>query len=213
MRNSPHQRDRGDRRCPGVEEQSGPSLISSSEGALAPGSRSGQLLMIIAMDSPSTSGYRPSMVDGSDRSESPTTQDWLLIWLEMLLAIGAVVGAVGIVWGDILGDAVDRLPFGSATFAGLALFTINGLYPLTVVIGSLLHQQWVRWGHIVVGFALMGWIAVQIAYLGPPVHWLQILYFAWGLTIAAIAWWLMRCENRNNTDRRSRNTNPSGRSS
>lgn len=27
-------------------------------------------------------------------------------------------------------------------------------------------------------FALMGWIAVQIAYLGPPVHWLQVLYFA-----------------------------------
>ncbi len=151
--------------------------------------------MISAMESLSTSGYLPSSVDRRDRSESLRGQDWLLIWLEILLATGAVLGAVGIIWGDILGDAVDRLPFGSATFAGLALFTINGLYPLTVVVGSLLHQQWVRWGHLVVGFALMGWIAVQIAYLGPPVHWLQVLYFAWGLAIAAIAWRLVRHEN------------------
>lgn len=147
------------------------------------------------MDTLSTSGYLPSSVGRSDRSESLRGQDWLLIWLEILLAIGAVLGAVGIIWGDILGDAVDQLPFGSATFAGLALFTINGLYPLTVVVGSLLHQQWVRWGHLVVGFALMGWIAVQIAYLGPPVHWLQVLYFAWGLAIAAIAWRLGRHES------------------
>lgn len=124
--------------------------------------------------------------------EKLTRQEWLLVGLEILLAIGAVGGAVGIVWGDILGDAVERLPFGSAPFAGLALFLVNGLFPLAAAIGSLRRQQWVRWGHIVVGLALMGWIVVQVAYLGPPVHWLQILYFAWGLTIAAMGTWLKR---------------------
>jgi hypothetical protein len=152
--------------------------------------------MINGMDPSSSARRRPSTVGAPDRSGSLTKRDRLLVWLEILLAIGAVGGAVGIVWGDILGDAVDRLPFGSARFAGLALFAINGLFPLTVAIGSLLHQPWVRWGHIGVGFALMGWVAVQIAYLGLPVHWLQVLYFAWGLVIAAIAWQLRPHEDR-----------------
>jgi hypothetical protein len=141
-----------------------------------------------------TSRNRPSSVEAAQQAEKLTSQEWLLIWLEILLAIGAVAGAVGVVWGDILGSAVDRLPFGSAVFAGFALLAINGIYPLVVVIGSLRHQQWVRWGHIVVGLALMGWIIVQIAYLGPPVHWLQILYFGWGLTIAVMGAWLTRRE-------------------
>lgn len=148
-----------------------------------------------AMQTSSTSQNRQSSVAGRKRSERLTRREWLLIWLEILLVIGAVGGAVGIVWGDILGDAVDRLPFGSALFAGVALFAVNGLYPLTVVVGALGHQQWVRWGHIVVGFALMGWIVVQIAYLGPPVHWLQVLYLAWGLAIVAIGWRLRRSQN------------------
>lgn len=107
---------------------------------------------------------------------------------------------MGIVWGDILGDAVDQLPFGSAVFAGVALFAINGLYPLVVVISSLLHQRWVRWGHLGVGLALMGWIVVQVAYLGLPVHWLQVLYFAWGLAIAAIAWRVRQRQGATNTE-------------
>lgn len=98
-------------------------------------------------------------------------------------------------WGGILGDAVDRLPFGSALFAGLALFAVNGLYPVAVVVGSLRRQQWVRSGHIVVGLVLMGWIVVQVAYLGPPVDWLQVLYFGWGLAIAAIGSRLRRSES------------------
>ncbi len=144
----------------------------------------------------STSRNRPSSVESGERTERLTRQEWLLVWLEILLAIGAVAGAVGIVWGDILGDVVDRLPFRSAVFASLALFVVNGLYPLVVVIGSLRHQQWVRWGHIVVGLALMGWIVVQVTYLGPPVHWLQIVYFGWGLAIAAMGAWLRRREAR-----------------
>jgi hypothetical protein len=148
------------------------------------------------MDTLSTSRYRRSNFDLGEPSNGLTRQEWLLIGLEILLVIGAVAGAVGIVWGSLLGDAVDQLPFGSALFAGLALFAVNGLYPLAVVIGSFRHQPWIRWGHIVVGVALMGWIVVQVAYLGPPVHWLQILYFGWGLTIAAIGSWLRRRKAR-----------------
>lgn len=142
------------------------------------------------MTTPSTSQSRPSSIGRRERPESLTRPEWLLIWLEILLSIGAVAGAVGIIWGDILGDAVDRLPLGSALLAGLALFIVNGIFPIAAVIGTLRHQQWVRWGHIVVGLALMGWIVVQVAYLGPPVDWLQVVYFAWGLAIAAIGWWL-----------------------
>ncbi|MGD2042172.1 MAG: hypothetical protein PVJ28_00870 [Acidimicrobiia bacterium] len=109
-------------------------------------------------------------------------------------------------WGEILGDAVDDLPFGSAGFAGLALFMINGLFPLLVAIGALRRQRWVRWGHLMVGFALMGWIVVQVAYLGPPVHWLQVLYFWWGLAIVTVAW---RTETRWEPRHADKATNPS----
>lgn len=49
------------------------------------------------------------------------------------------------------------------------------------------HPNRTTYGHLVVGGALMTWIVVQVAILGPPVHWLQILYAIWGAAILLLA--------------------------
>lgn len=111
-----------------------------------------------------------------------------LLWLEILLAIGAFGGAIGLITGGVdLGDAAADLPFGSMAFGGWALLVVNGLLPTVVVIGALRGRPWAETGHLVVGTALIGWIVVQVGFLGWPPHWLQILYFLWGWVILGLA--------------------------
>lgn len=111
-----------------------------------------------------------------------------LLWLEVLLAIGAYGGAVGLITGGIdLGEATAELPFGSTAFGGWALLVVNGLLPTVVVVGALRGRPWAETGHLVVGAALIGWIVVQVSLLGWPPHWLQILYFLWGWAILGLA--------------------------
>lgn len=111
-----------------------------------------------------------------------------LVWLEALLAVGALAGGVGLIVGGVdLGTATTRLPFGSATFAGFALILINGVLPLTVAAAAVRRRSWAGVGHLVVGVALMTWIVVQVATLGPPIVWLQVVYFLWGMAITVLA--------------------------
>jgi hypothetical protein len=112
----------------------------------------------------------------------------MLLWLEVLLAIGACAGAIGLITGGMdLGEATADLPFGSTTFAGVALLLVNGVLPTVVVVGALRHRRWAETGHLVVGAALIGWIVVQVGLLGWPPHWLQVLYFLWGWAIVGLA--------------------------
>jgi|GEM_PF-2419195 len=111
-----------------------------------------------------------------------------LLWLEVLLAVGAYGGAVGLITGGVdIGDAAADLPFGSTVFGGWALLIVNGLLPTLVVVGDLRRRPWAGTGHLVVGVALIGWIVVQVGLLGWPPHWLQILYFLWGWAILGLA--------------------------
>jgi hypothetical protein len=113
----------------------------------------------------------------------------VLLGLESLLAVGALAGAIGMITGAVdLGDAVARLPFQSMVFAGWALALVNGVLPTLVVIGVLQRREWSRYGHFAVGASLLAWVVVQVSVLGPPIQWLQALYFAWGVAILTLAW-------------------------
>jgi hypothetical protein len=105
-----------------------------------------------------------------------------------MLAIGAFAGAIGLISGAVdLGEATSRLPFGSSVFGGIALAVVNGVFPTVVFAGALRRRQWARRGHLLVGAALVVWIVVQVVILGPPIAWLQVLYFIWGLAIFGLA--------------------------
>jgi hypothetical protein len=112
----------------------------------------------------------------------------LLLWLEGLLALGAFGGAAGLITGGVdLGPAAADLPFGSTVFGGWALAAVNGVLPTIVLVGALRRATWARLGHHLVGAALIGWIVVQVAFLGWPPHWLQTTYFLYGWAILVLA--------------------------
>jgi hypothetical protein len=112
----------------------------------------------------------------------------LLLGLEVLLAFGASAGAIALVggWAD-LGSATADLPFASTVFAGLALGLINGVLPSLVVAAELRRHPWAARGHLLVGIVLVGWVVVQVAFLGWPPQVLQVVYLAYGCAIAGLA--------------------------
>jgi hypothetical protein len=130
------------------------------------------------------------------RRRNRTTTEQALLWLEGLLAFGAYGGAIALVAGWIdLAEATAKLPFdGSTTFAGLALGLLNGVLPTVVLVGALRRHPWAGLGHLVVGVVLVGWIVVQVAVLGPPVAFIQVLYLVYGGVIVALALRLRRAE-------------------
>jgi hypothetical protein len=110
-----------------------------------------------------------------------------LIWLEVLLAVGAVGGAFGLITGTLdLGEYTDDLPWQSPLIAGIALLVVNGVLPAAVALGELRRRRWAGVGHLVVGSALIGWVAVQVAFIGAN-SFLQLVYLAYGIVIVVLA--------------------------
>lgn len=125
-----------------------------------------------------------------------------ILWSEALLATTAYLGAIGLISGRLdLGRAVGLLPLGSVLLAGLALAVVNGLIPTVVLLAALRGHRWAEVGHLVVGLALVTWLLVQVAVLGPPFSPLQGIYLAWGWIIAALA--VRLAERRRKTEGRS----------
>lgn len=110
----------------------------------------------------------------------------VLIVAEVVLAVGAFAGAVGLISGGIdLGPSTGDLPFGSSVLAGIALAVVCGALPTVVAIGAWRKVQWADLGHVVVGAALVGWIVVQVGFIGLG-SWLQVAYALFGLGIAVL---------------------------
>ncbi len=110
-----------------------------------------------------------------------------LVGLEALLAVGALGGALGLLtgWTD-LGPSTAELPLASPVLAGTALGVLIGVLPVAVALGAAARRPWADGGHLVVGVVLVGWIVVQVGFIG-LVSWLQPLFAAYGLAIVALA--------------------------
>jgi hypothetical protein len=109
-----------------------------------------------------------------------------LIVLEVLLAVGAFGGAIALLSGVIdLGESTADLPFSSPVLAGLALGLINGVLPAVVAFGAWRREAWSELGHVVVGAALIGWIVVQVAFIGFGSA-LQATYLLYGVVVLAL---------------------------
>jgi hypothetical protein len=116
----------------------------------------------------------------------------VLIAAELLLAIGAIGGAVGLITGWLdLHESADDLPWQSPVLAGFALLLCNGVVPLAVVRGATRDAVWAAKGHVAVGVVLLVWIAVQVAFIGfnSP---LQIVYAVYGAAVVALGLWDLR---------------------
>jgi hypothetical protein len=115
---------------------------------------------------------------------------WTAVVLEVLLSAAALGGAIALVTGAIdLGGSTQDLPFGSPVLAGVALALCNAVLPAVVAAGELRGRGWARPGHLAVGAVLMGWIVVQVAFIGLG-SWLQVGYFVYGAVILAVGFLL-----------------------
>jgi hypothetical protein len=122
---------------------------------------------------------------------------WVLIALELFAGVGAVYGALMLVrdsWRLPL-DYLDPLPLHSWVLPGIALF---GLVAVPMLAAAVL--VWRRAGHaadvsIGAGVLLAGWIAVQLAVIGPRMA-LQAIMAVIGLAVAGLGWWWRRSEPR-----------------
>ena len=126
-----------------------------------------------------------------ESARSRSSIETLLIVLELVLALGAFFGSAMMLIspdGSMFGLPLSMLEgsgFSSFRTPAVILGLANGVFPAVVAIAALGRRSWARYGHIMVGCVLTGWIAIQGVLIGFG-HWLQISYLALGLLIAAL---------------------------
>lgn len=117
--------------------------------------------------------------------------------LQIFIGIGAVpVGFVFIVdpTGASLGFPSEWLatlattPFKNYLVPGIFLFTVNGIGSLTGAFLTFRRHMLASLAAVGLGAFLMAWIVVQVLTLGPPLHWLQIMYFVLGTVELLLGW-------------------------
>jgi len=101
--------------------------------------------------------------------------------------VAALGGALGLVGGSLdLGDKVTaRLPFQSPVFAGMALAVVVGLPTLVLAGLALRHDSRTDVVAVGAGFALICWIAVQLAVIR-EFSWLQAVFVVVGASLMLI---------------------------
>jgi len=114
--------------------------------------------------------------------------------LEVVLSIGALGGGLVLIVaprGEIMPLPLSALagsPFETYLGPGLMLFTVLGLGPLIAARLAWIRHPLAPVGALIVGAALLSWIAVEIAIIGysnePP---LQAIYLLLGTVITAVA--------------------------
>lgn len=115
---------------------------------------------------------------------------YCLVWLEVIVGIGAAYGAIMLVadgWHLPVSD-LRPLPLYSWIVPGLALFalvTVPMIAAAVAVYWDLRHAADLSLG---AGLLLVGWIAVELLVIGPQM-WLQAAMAIGGASIAGLAWY------------------------
>ncbi len=114
--------------------------------------------------------------------------------LQVFVGIGAIPAGVGLIAdpsGVSMGMSLDWLagsPFPNFLIPGLFLFAVNGLGSFAGALMTFRRRQYAGLVAIGLGGFLMAWITIQVIIIGPPIHWLQTLYFVLGAVELASGW-------------------------
>ena len=112
-----------------------------------------------------------------ESAKSRSSIETLLIVLELVLALGAFFGSAMMLIspdGSMFALPLSMLEgsgFSSFRTPAVILGLANGVFPAVVAIAAMGHRSWARYGHIMVGCVLTGWIAIQGVLIGFG-HWL-----------------------------------------
>jgi hypothetical protein len=114
--------------------------------------------------------------------------------LQIFIGIGAIPAGIVLIAnpsGAGLGMSSDWLagsPFPNFLIPGIVLLAVNGFGSLA---GALLtFRRSLVAGLVAIGLGvfLIAWIIIQVIILGPPIHWLQSLYFVLGIIELVLGW-------------------------
>ncbi len=117
--------------------------------------------------------------------------------LQVFIGLGGVSGGWGLISepnGANLGfplELLDNTPFTNYLIPGIVLLAINGVGSLAGGILSFKRHSYASNMAIALGAFLMGWITAQVWWIGYS-HWLQPLFFGFGLVELALGLLLRR---------------------
>ena len=107
----------------------------------------------------------------------------ILITFIIIQAISGLAGGIGLISDPtraslrIPQEWLTNSPFKDYLIPGIILFTVLGIFPAIVSIGLWKEKYWGWLGSLLLGFALLIWIIVEIIIIGyqsnPP---LQLIY-------------------------------------
>lgn len=124
----------------------------------------------------------------------------ILGYLQIFVGMGAIAGGLPLIispQGNAMGmplELLEKSPFTNYLIPGIILFTINGLGQLFSAWYSLKLLKPASLLGIIFGAALIGWLLVQIFYLGFST-WMQALYLAIGTIEVFLALGIFRKHN------------------
>ncbi len=120
---------------------------------------------------------------------------WPIGTLQGAVGTGAVLAGLGFILKPdgsnlmMTTDLLEHSPFETFLIPGIALLVFNGLGSLAGAVLSFIQSKKVGQAAIILGSILMGWIAVQVYWIG-YVSFLQPLFFGVG-AIEAVAGYVM----------------------
>jgi len=93
--------------------------------------------------------------------------------------------------GSGLGMSTDMLagsPFPNFLIPGIFLLMVNGVGSLFGAFLTFRRHQYAGLVAMGLGGFLIAWIIIQVISLGPPIHWLQWMYFVLGVVELVLGW-------------------------
>jgi len=129
----------------------------------------------------STTSARPQAVS--------RTANFSLILLEVLVAVGAVFGGVGLIANNAIGmlpEWLEGTPFTSWTVPGLLLLLVIALPMAVAAIAESLYLRWAFATSVLAGVAQLSWIVAQWLIM-QRYFFLQPVMFVAGVGVLALA--------------------------
>jgi hypothetical protein len=115
---------------------------------------------------------------------------WLLVVLEVLVAVNAVYGGIGLIVNGIgmPQDWLDGTPFGSWVLPGVLLLLLVGA-PMAraAIVEVMVGGRRAYEASMIAGAVLIGWIGAQVVILR-RFFFLQPILFAVGVLVVLLAW-------------------------
>jgi hypothetical protein len=120
----------------------------------------------------------------------------LLVAVELLVAVGAIFGGIGLIANNAIGmlpEWLEGTPFDSWTVPGVLLLLVVALPMSVAAVAELRRSRWAYAAAVAAGMAQIGWIGAQWLIIG-KYFYLQPVMLTAGVAVLVFAWLVHRDE-------------------